>query len=374
VVAELLDQVANQIQAGEPVDVEALLAAHPEHADRLRRLLPAAQVLAELEQSGKAAVPGPGDEAELEQRTLGDFRILREVGRGGMGVVYEAEQISLRRQVALKVLPFAGALDPKQLQRFKNEAQAAAQLRHPNIVPVYFVGSERGVHFYAMQFIEGRTLAELIDELRRRAGKPATAQPTGCGLEPPPAPTSPREREPAADTQPERALTTEVAGDDRAFCRTAARLAAQAAEALEHAHQLGIIHRDVKPANLMLETSSPSPPTPSPGGREAFWRPSPLGGRGVGGEGTHVWVTDFGLAQFQGDGRLTMSGDLLGTLRYMSPEQARAERGLVDQRSDVYALGVTLYELLTLEPAFPAAERARLLDQVLNEEPRRPRS
>src|SRR5205823_13507468 len=102
---------------------------------------------------------------------LGDFRILRELGRGGMGIVYEAEQVSLGRRVALKVLPFAGALDARQLQRFKNEAQAAAHLQHQNIVPVYFVGCERGVHFYAMQFVEGQTLAALIRDMRQLEGR-----------------------------------------------------------------------------------------------------------------------------------------------------------------------------------------------------------
>src|SRR5207247_7150351 len=105
-------------------------------------------------------------EADASPEALGDYRILREVGRGGMGVVYEAEQISLGRRVALKVLPFAGTLDPRQLQRFKNEAHAAAQLNHTHVVPVYFVGCERGVRFYAMQFIDGHTLADLIRELR----------------------------------------------------------------------------------------------------------------------------------------------------------------------------------------------------------------
>ncbi|MCS7047096.1 MAG: protein kinase, partial [Gemmataceae bacterium] len=99
---------------------------------------------------------------------LGDFRLLREVGRGGMGVVYEAEQISLQRRVALKVLPFAAALDPRRLQRFKNEAMAAGHLHHEHIVPVYAVGCERGVHYYAMQFVDGQSLGTLIDELRRR--------------------------------------------------------------------------------------------------------------------------------------------------------------------------------------------------------------
>jgi hypothetical protein len=164
---DLLDDLAERIQGGEPVDVEAYVREHPEHAAELRRMLPAMQVLAGLEASrGDGATAGP--DAPLGE--LGDFRILREVGRGGMGIVYEAEQRSLGRRVALKLLPFAAALDAKQLRRFKNEAQASAQLHHTNIVPVYWVGHDRGVHYYAMQLIDGRTLAEVIRELRQLAG------------------------------------------------------------------------------------------------------------------------------------------------------------------------------------------------------------
>src|SRR5262249_704111 len=112
--------------------------------------------------------------AQAEPHELGDFRILREIGRGGMGIVYEAEQISLGRRVALKVLPFAATLDARQSQRFQNEARAAAQLHHTNIVPVYAVGCERGVHFYAMQYIEGHGLADVISELRGPTGEAAT--------------------------------------------------------------------------------------------------------------------------------------------------------------------------------------------------------
>ncbi len=108
------------------------------------------------------------------QLPLGDFRIVREIGRGGMGIVYEAVQLSLGRRVALKVLPFAAALEPKHLQRFKNEAQAAAQLHHTNIVPVYAVGTQRGVHFYAMQLIDGHPLSALIENLRHITGKNAS--------------------------------------------------------------------------------------------------------------------------------------------------------------------------------------------------------
>jgi tetratricopeptide (TPR) repeat protein len=265
---------------------------------------------------------------------LGDFRILREVGRGGMGIVYEAEQVSLGRRVALKVLPFAATLDPKQLQRFHNEARAAACLHHEHIIPVYSVGCERGVHFYAMQFIDGHTLAQFIHALRP-TDDPAQVDANAT-----------QDYRPAGDapTTPVAALSTERSGPrGRGYYRQAAELIAQAAEALEHAHSLGIVHRDIKPANLLV----------GPGGK--------------------LWVGDFGLARLGADAGLTMSGDLLGTLRYMAPEQALARHGLVDHRADVYGLGATLYELLTLRPAVTGTERAEVLRQVAFEEPVPPR-
>jgi serine/threonine protein kinase len=371
VLDDLLEEFAQQLETGEAADPAAFAAAHPERADALQRMLPVIQVLAGLEHSGpQAAAP-----AALGR--LGDFRIVREIGRGGMGVVYEAEQTSLGRRVALKVLPFAAALDGRQLQRFRNEAQAAAGLHHGHIVPVYGVGCERGVHYYAMQFIEGHTLAQLIAGLRpqpERAADPAAttgppaalAEPAAAGRER----TVERHNAPAADSASTtgeplppyvppyapplagaaaakgaptaRAAAAGTAGSAHtaAFFRTAADLGRQAAEALEHAHQQGVIHRDVKPANLLVD------------------------GRG------HLWVTDFGLAHCQGQAGLTMTGDLLGTLRYMSPEQALAQRVVIDHRTDLYSLGATLYELLTLEPAFAGSDRQELLRQIAFEEPR----
>jgi hypothetical protein len=253
-----------------------------------------------------------------------------------MGVVYEAEQLSLRRRVALKVLPFAATMDPRQLQRFKNEALAAASLEHPHIVPVHGVGCERGVHYFAMKFIEGRTLAALIDELRAGTSGRASAEPTAAyGGKP--GPDFHRE------TLAQAPATTEPMPRDPAYFRRVAEWGLQAAEALEHAHSLGIVHRDIKPANLMTDA------------------------------GGKLWVTDFGLARTAADNGLTMSGDLLGTLRYMSPEQALARHGLVDHRSDVYALGVTLYELLTLRPAVEGKDRQEILQQLAVAEPPAPR-
>src|SRR6516165_218387 len=168
----LLEEFAGRLEAGETLDVEAFAAAHPEHAQQLRRVLPTMLVLADLGRSESgvgAAPPSAGSNSEPTPGLLGDFRIIREVGRGGMGVVHEAEQISLARRVALKVLPFAETMDPRQLQRFQNEARAVAQLHHTNIVPVHYVGCERGVHFYAMQYIDGHSLATAIAELRSRA-------------------------------------------------------------------------------------------------------------------------------------------------------------------------------------------------------------
>src|SRR5262245_15733343 len=282
---------------------------------------------------------------------LGDFRIVRELGRGGMGVVYEAEQISLGRRVALKVLALAATLDSKQLHRFKNEAQAAAGLQHQNIVPVYAVGCERGVHYYAMQFVDGQTLAGLIEDLRfsildlqkqpREAGEPSPPHDARSG--------SSVLRVAAIENQKSNienstavALTTEHSIKNPEFFHTVARLGIQAAEALEHAHSMGVVHRDIKPANLLVDV------------------------RG------NLWITDFGLARLPTDVGLTLSSDVLGTLRYMSPEQALAKHGLVDHRTDIYSLGVTLYEILTLRPVFDGRDRQELLQKIASEEPRLP--
>jgi len=292
---------------------------------------------------------------------LGDFQIVRELARGGMGIVYEAVQLSLGRRVALKVLPFAATLDARQLQRFKTEAQAAALLHHPNIVPVYAVGCERGVHFYAMQLIEGQSLAALVQQLRRQAGLPSpdelhsssavhSSYVLGTGTQTAgdssaasrggqARPATGKPLLPDTVSKFEAQLSTQHAGRDSRFFQTAARLMQQAAQALEHAHELGIVHRDIKPANLLLEVY-----------------------------GT-LWVTDFGLAQFHTDAGLTRTGDIPGTIRYMSPEQASGQRTL-DHRTDIYSLGATFYELLTLEPIFFGRDAQFLLNQVLHTEPR----
>jgi serine/threonine protein kinase/Tfp pilus assembly protein PilF len=329
------------LEAGRAPARAEFLSRHAAIAARLADYLDGLEL---IHRAGSAAGPASGGAAPADDlagaEPLGDFLLVREVGRGGMGVVYEAEQRSLGRRVALKVLPFAATMDPRQLQRFHNEARAAASLDHPHIVHVHAVGCERGVHYYAMQFIEGQTLAALIADLRRRSDRPAPTEehPTTPHVAGPLAPAAP-----SAETAPRAAASTERAPRGRDHFRRVAELGIQAAEALDHAHALGVVHRDIKPANLLVD------------------------GRGG------LWVTDFGLAHVQSDARLTLTGDLVGTLRYMSPEQALAKRGVVDHRADVYSLGATLYELLALEPAFGGADREELLRQIAFEEPKPPR-
>src|SRR5262245_25100759 len=173
-----------ELEAGRRPDRRAFAARYPElgeamapYLDALDAVHAASPLLQESVTSasrpGSSGADGPSGEPERMAEPLGDFSIVREIGRGGMGIVYEAVQLSLGRRVALKVRRFAATLDPRPLQRFHNAARAAASLHHPNIVPVYAVGAERGVHFYAMQLIEGQNLATLIEELRR-AGRPAS--------------------------------------------------------------------------------------------------------------------------------------------------------------------------------------------------------
>jgi WD40 repeat protein len=440
---DLLDRLAEEFAArfrrGEHPTLKEYTDNYPELADEIRELFPA---LVKVEQADDAR-QGEDEPAGLRAKNqppsqIGDYRILREIGRGGMGVVYEAEQISLGRRVALKVLPGPASGDRVVRERFRREARAAARLHHTNIVPVYEVGQDGEVRFYAMQFIQGLGLDAVIGELRQLRDRSAikaaagrrTARPRGgrsrqgidtpvlvagvevsvvlqsilsgrfdtSGQSPELVGASPLLRAkvlaggPAAPNGPEIAsgaagsdltpTSTETgsatAGDAtgpqwahppapavlpsdspssssailpggtelssvesgrRGFFRSLAQIGRQVAGGLAYAHARGIVHRDIKPSNLLLDT-----------------------------EGV-VWIADFGLAKGEDDG-LTQSGDILGTLRYMAPERFRGEG---DARADVYALGLTLYELLTLRPGFDSSDRLGLIEQIKTQEPPRPR-
>jgi serine/threonine protein kinase len=349
-VVAALEEYLAALEAGQRIDRQDFLARHAAIASELAGYLESLEFvqIAVPKLQGSVCPRSLANTAGLETpaaEQLGDFRILREVGRGGMGVVYEAEQLSLGRRVALKVLPFAATMDPRHLQRFDNEARAAAALHQTNIVPVYAVGNERGIHYYAMQFIHGRTLASAIAEFQRQASHPrqppkfeeALTAPYASGVEVPAVPS--------ADTVAAAAagVSTRMIPKGREFFRSAAQLGVQAAEALDHSHQLGVVHRDIKPSNLLLDD------------------------RG------NVWITDFGLAQMHSDTRLTLTGDVVGTLRYMSPEQALAKRMVIDHRTDIYSLAATLYELLTLQPSIEGENREDILKNIAFNEPIRPR-
>ena len=280
---EVLDQYMSDRRNGISPSHDDLLAQHPELADQLKSCLEGIDLLG-------------SQSADLGTRQqLGDFQLREEIGRGGMGVVYEAFQPSLNRTVALKVLNLP-ITDTRVMERFQREAATAAGLHHTNIVPIYEVGDDNGTHFYAMQLIEGSSLSEVL----RDAGQPLDLD-------------------------------------------KVAQWGLQAAEALAYAHAHDVIHRDIKPSNLILD----------PDGQ--------------------IWLTDFGLARRLDDVRLSATGAVLGTPRYMSPEQASAISHPVDARTDIYSLGATLYELVCDQPAVDGATPVAVINSIVKDHPRSPR-
>jgi len=408
----LADEFVERYRRGERPSLTEYTEKYPELAERIRELFPAMVIMERLGTLDVAAddeTTGARSKGPVP-RLLGEYRIIREVGHGGMGVVYEAIQETLGRHVALKVLPFHRLLGSHRLERFQREARAAARLHHTNIVPVFGVGEDKGIHYYVMQFIQGQGLDEVLREVARlrrlskvgrsgdgkeqsevaSAGHPlavisAHSLMTGeFAPRPPSAPTppSPRSRSTPAQDRGARledrgvqasatttpsvpvqlprsssadetppmpagdsggsALSTLTGGksqltaqSDLQYFRGVAQIGVQVAEALEYAHRQGIYHRDIKPSNLLLDT-----------------------------HGT-AWITDFGLAKAETDEDLSRPGDIVGTVRYMAPERFT---GQADARSDVYSLGVTLFELLTLLPLFQDSDKIRLITRIRSEE------
>ncbi len=392
-VGKLGEEFVERFRRGERPRIREYADKYPDYAAEIEEVFPALAMMEDLapertEDLVPAPAASPSSLGGLTVQRLGDYRIIREVGRGGMGIVYEAEQVSLGRHVALKVLPKELLDNPKQRSRFEREAKAAARLHHTNIVPVFGVGESNGLVYYVMQFIQGLALDEVLEELKRlqaksgsQAGTPHTgelrvsrramaaadvartlmsgtlesaagAAPPGIGGDdvtlatdqdalPASRPASATGRLSDAFSLSDSSIALPGAALGQAepvkrkptYWESVARIGAQVASALDYAHTQGVLHRDIKPANLLLDL------------------------RGT------VWVTDFGLAKLDDDRDLTNAGDILGTLRYMAPETFK---GGADARSEVYSLGLTLYELLAFRPAFDQTQRNSLIDQVMN--------
>ncbi|MEZ6129086.1 MAG: WD40 repeat domain-containing serine/threonine protein kinase [Planctomycetaceae bacterium] len=365
----ITDEFLAELRGGGRPSIEEYVRRYPQHAEHIRNAFSALVAMERLARDELEFQPTIPEAFDAE---FGDYRIIRELGRGGMGVVYQAQQVSLNRTVALKLLPLAATLDERQLKRFHIEAEAAAGLKHSHIVPVFAAGCHAGTHFYAMQFIDGCTLADIIrhwrDESCGRRTPTTTVESMGC------APTiiapvsecseTPKYQQPVT----ENALAADASGEafelrlnevpmpirsqerrpelpsrGRARHRWAAKLMIEIADALHDAHEHGIIHRDVKPSNVLLDRSG------------------------------NAFVSDFGLARIETDATLTRPGEVLGTLAYISPEQLDGPPDRVDRRTDVYSLGATFYELLTLRRTFDENNPSNLRQAILHEEPVRMR-
>ncbi len=337
---ELASEFIERQRNGERPSISEYVAKHPELADEIHDLFPTIAAVERLKIHKEHSTDGRASLGPVKIDRLGDFRIIREIGRGGMGVVFEAEQESLARRVAVKVLPGHSILDPENLRRFEREARFAARLHHTNIVPVIGVGEQSGFHYIVMQFIRGVGLDRIIKALMRSDRLGPTSSEGALEEKPDTAAAGKEELEAVLSQllngtgrREDRPLST--SGTEARYWKTVAGIGMQAAEALHYGHSQGTLHRDVKPANLLLDT------------------------RGV------VWITDFGVAKAIQSDDVTRTTDVTGTLRYIAPERFH---GRTDARSDIYSLGLTLYELATLRWAFDAADQHALTMQIVNRE------
>lgn len=334
---KILDDILLHREQGKTIDIEAYVAQNPDLGDRIRECVVSLDAVERLA-SGLASSTNVHEQTKESLPLLDDYQVVKEVGRGGMGIVYEAHQISLNRRVALKVLPFARIFDQKQILRFQNESLAAAQLFHPNIVSVYSVGCSNGLHFYSMQFVDGVSLREFLDYKRNQiSSREQTNAAQGQATDEMDHIETSAVGRGNSDTLKSGSYTNTDRIESKRYVETVCRLTLKAARALQHAHESGVVHRDIKPANLMIDSNG------------------------------ELQITDFGLARLEVESGVTASGDIVGTLRYMSPEQAIANGPVVDHRTDLYSLGLTLYELLTLEPVVNATNRAQILTQIMTD-------
>ncbi|MEW4528594.1 protein kinase [Maioricimonas sp. JC845] len=342
----LASRFVDEIRQGQNPSVEQYATEYAEHAAEIRELFPTLLAMERLKGEREAGFLRARLAGDFEIDRLGQCRIVREIGRGGMGVVFEAVEEPVGRQVAVKLLPWHTSNVPRWYGRFKTEARFAANLRHRHIVPIYSFGEQQGFSYYVMQFVEGASLDWIIQQLSKRESITVAEIARGG-----------RPEEPPTDVASERTAAQAASAIDRPTplppgelrsgtlrrdsWNTFAKLAVQAAHALRYAHGQGTLHNDIKPGNLLLDR------------------------RG------HLWMTDFGLAHSLDADTLASDGRLNGTLRYMAPERFE---GRGDERSDVYSLGITLYELCTRTPVFAAENRAEVIDRIMKGELPPPRS
>ena len=342
----LMDDFASRWRSGDNPSISDYVGQLPDREDEIRELLPAVALMEKMNQrhSGDASITPAVPRASIPSQ-LGNYQLLREIGRGGMGIVFEAVQQGLDRRVALKVMNANAITTSQQLKRFQREVRAAASLHHTNIVPVFAVGEEHGTHYYSMQFIDGVALDEYIGALRIQStlnqGKSTvtgdvartvnvvaarandvTESFVATGME------ASQVSEGANDAAGESEWSLQEQPTDSAYWKKIAQIGVQVADALGYAHEKGILHRDIKPQNLLMDHSG------------------------------NVWVTDFGLAKEMHENDATQTGNIVGTLMYMSPEQLHSN---ATEASDVYSLGLTLYEMLALRPAFGNERRSATL-------------
>ena len=329
------EQFTEAIREGTYPNIDVYLEMYPENVDEIRELLESISLIETFKQA-KHAVPDPSARRTTFTE-LDDYKIIREIGRGGMGIVFEAIHEPLSRKVAIKVLANNLLGESKHLIRFRREARAAAKLRHTNIVPVFGVGTSGEHHYYVMDYIDGMSLHQWLTSLDQNRSPTAptvdifTAN-TCTGV------NTDQDCEPVASQQPGVDLST--VKDTAKYQRWVASLGISAAEALHYAHSQGVLHRDIKPANLLLDKNNT------------------------------LWIADFGLAKLAEQNAVTATGDIVGTPQYMPPESFEGD---YDIRSEVYALGLTLYELLTLKPAIEGHGTADIIRKATRGVTVRPR-
>lgn len=339
-VDRLAEQFLAELRTGRQPTVADYARRYPRLADEIGRLFPTITALENWKVAREPALLRESVPESAVIERLGKYRCLRRIGKGGMGIVLEGEQVSTGRRVAIKVLRWRVAEDSSWRARFEQEARTASRLHHRSIVPVYEYGQSQGIYYYVMPLVDGVSLDVIIerfregrevvyaDEIRRLRGE----DPVIKSLGDPPAPGSDPAVEPPPPGEAPRGLR-------RTAWRQIAKIGVQAAQALAYAHAHRTLHRDIKPGNLLLDAD------------------------GV------VWITDFGLARRVDEGELFATG-AAGTLRYMAPEQLE---GYSDERSDVFSLGLTMYEVLTLTTPYGDSESSRLLARIERAELVRPR-